>query len=53
MVEHKIPSWITSDWKIYKQILTHIMLLAIKTARKFGKITITVSFIKFNKKHKP
>ena len=50
IIEHTIPKWVTSDWKLYKEILTHIILLSIKAAGKFGKITITVSFISFNKK---
>lgn len=50
VIEHKIPKWVTSDWKLYKETLTHIMLLSIKTAGKFGKIIITLSFVQFNKK---
>ena len=52
VIEHNIPGWVSSDWKLYKETLTHILLLSIKTAGKFGKITITVSFMQFNKKNK-
>lgn len=42
-----IPKWITADWKIYKEILSHIVMMAIKTSGSYGKININVSYQTF------
>jgi len=45
-----IPRWICADWKLYKEILSHILLSAIKTSGNFGKVTIAVSYHSFVEK---
>lgn len=44
MEVNKIPKWARVDWKVYKEILFHILQNAIKFNVDYGSINILLSF---------
>jgi len=44
---NQIPPWVSTDWRLFKETLHHILALAMTKAGKFGQVTLTISFHKF------
>lgn len=44
MEANEIPSWVRTDWKLYKETLFHILQNAMKFNNDFGSVNIVLSY---------